>query len=124
MFGIDILAANWCLGMCGGIEFRVCRTGEQYRLRHNSSDGKRLAQWDSAKQDWGTEKRVTEEELMAILPEDLGWTPATFTAAWAGFAEGYQANVRVLSDNKTAAENGESMQVDTKGSRWEPEGAG
>lgn len=85
MFGIEIEGASWCLGISGNITFEVGRV--KYRLRHVMVGGKRLEQWDG--EEWSHARGVTDDEIIALLPEGNGWDMPRFIAAWAGFAEGF-----------------------------------
>ncbi len=87
VYRLDILDADWCLGMAGSIEFRPLPGSKCYRLRHNSNDGLTLSEW-SDPQGWSESRRVKEHDVLALL--DPAWTWQTFKTAWQAFAEGME----------------------------------
>lgn len=89
---IEILEANYSLGMCGCIVIQRNRDGAKFKVYQSMADGLRLSQYDFDNRQWLPSKRITMQDLVTdILPKDKGWTEATFVAAWAAFSAGYEA---------------------------------
>ena len=85
MFRLDILDADWCLGMCGSIEFRPLPAGKTYRLLHSMQDGLKLAA-RLPSGELSDAKRTNEDAVIALL--DPAWNWKSFEIAWQAFAEG------------------------------------
>lgn len=88
---IEIEEATYNLGMCGHIIIRINATGKRYRVTHKMGSGLQVSEENAKDRTWSKSKRMTLEEIVALLPTTHGWTAATFTAVWAGFAAGYNA---------------------------------
>jgi hypothetical protein len=90
---IEIESADYCLGMCGSIVFRINADGSRYKISHNMQDGMLLAKWQRDTQSWTAQRRVKWNDVDEILPKAHGWTEQAFIAVWAGFSAGYERGV-------------------------------